>query len=177
MHTPISLGPLFMDGGDTATQEAKAEDEAVLRCFALTPALSRRERAKSDAHYLLIGLVYCRLSKEMPGTSGTVINSGTIYAALGGNVALLGKRVENNGLITANLGTVTLAAGKQAALTFDNGGLLGVRVSQEILQIELGMDPAVLNSGTIQASGGKELLTASVSQDIIFKALNTTGIY
>jgi len=113
----------------------------------------------------------------MTGTNSTVINSGTINAALGGNVALLGKRVENNGLITANLGTVTLAAGKQAALTFDNGGLLGVRVSQEILQIELGMDPAVLNSGTIQASGGKELLTARVSQDIIFKALNTTGIY
>ena len=51
----------------------------------------------------------------------------------GGNVALIGKHVENNGLIVANLGTVTLAAGKQAALTFDNGGLLGVRVSQETL--------------------------------------------
>ena len=114
--------------------------------------------------------------KEMPGTSGTVINSGTINAALGGNVALLGKRVENNGLISASLGTVTLAAGKQAALTFDNGGLLGVRVSQEILQSELGMDPAVLNSGTIEASGGRVLLTASVSKDIFSQAVNTNGI-
>ena len=64
---------------------------------------------------------------EIPGTSGVVINSGTINASLGGNVALIGKQVQNNGLIVANLGTVTLAAGKEAVLTFDQGGLLGVR--------------------------------------------------
>ena len=73
------------------------------------------------------------LVNEIPGSSGVVINSGTINASLGGNVALIGKRVENNGLIVANLGTVTLAAGKQAVLTFDSGGLLGVRVSQVAL--------------------------------------------
>ena len=113
---------------------------------------------------------------EIPGTTGAVINSGLINASLGGNVALLGKRVENNGLIQANLGTVTLAAGKQAVLTFDNAGLLGVRVSKEILQSELGVDPAVLNNGTIQASGGKVLLTASVSQrSSPARAVNTHG--
>jgi len=36
----------------------KPRTRAVLRCFALTLALSRREREKSDAHYLLIGLVF-----------------------------------------------------------------------------------------------------------------------
>ena len=110
---------------------------------------------------------------EIPGTNGTVINSGMINASLGGNVALIGKQVENNGLISANLGTVTLAAGKEAALTFDNAGLLGVRVSKEILQSELGVDPAVLNSGTIQATGGRVLLTVSVSKDIFSQAVNT----
>ena len=54
---------------------------------------------------------------EVLGTEGAVINSGTINASLGGNVALLGRRVENNGLISANLGTVNLAAGKQAVVT------------------------------------------------------------
>ncbi|VAW89801.1 Large exoproteins involved in heme utilization or adhesion, partial [hydrothermal vent metagenome] len=89
---------------------------------------------------------------EVLGTEGTVINSGIINASLGGNVALIGKQVKNEGLITANLGSVTLAAGKQAVLTFDPGGLLGVRISQEILQDELGLDPAVINSGEINAA-------------------------
>ncbi len=113
---------------------------------------------------------------EVLGTDGGVINSGMINASLGGNVALIGRHVENNGLISANLGTVNLAAGKEAVLTFDNAGLLGVRISKEILQSELGVDPAVLNSGTIQAEGGKVLLTASVSQDVFSQAVNTSSI-
>ena len=85
------------------------------------------------------------LHRGIVGTEGAVINSGTINASLGGNVALLGRRVENNGLISATLGSVSMAAGKQAVLTFDENSLLGVRVSQEILQNELGVDAAVLN--------------------------------
>ncbi len=117
---------------------------------------------------------------EVLGTSGAVINSGTINASLGGqgggNVALIGKQVKNDGLIVASLGTVSLAAGKQAVLTFDNGGLLGVRISKEILQNELGVDPAVLNEGTINAAGGRVLMSASVSQDVFSQAVNTSGI-
>jgi len=113
---------------------------------------------------------------EVLGTDGTVINSGMINASLGGNAALIGKQVENNGLIVANLGSVSLAAGKQAVLTFDQGGLLGVRVSKKILQDELGVDPAVINSGDIQAAGGRVLLTASTSQDVFSQAVNTGGL-
>ncbi|MCF6364372.1 MAG: filamentous hemagglutinin N-terminal domain-containing protein, partial [Gammaproteobacteria bacterium] len=113
---------------------------------------------------------------EVLGTEGTVINHGMINASLGGNVALIGKQVENDGLIVANLGSVTLAAGKQAVLTFDQGGLLGVRVSQEILQDELGVDPAVINSGEIQAEGGRILLSASTSRDVFSQAVNTGGL-
>ena len=113
---------------------------------------------------------------EVLGTSGMVINSGIINASLGGNVALIGKRVENDGLIVANLGSVSLAAGKQAVLTFNQGGLLGVRVSKEILQNELGIDPAVINSGDIQAAGGRVLLSASTSQDVFSQAVNTGNL-
>ncbi len=66
---------------------------------------------------------------EVLGSDGAVINSGIINASMGegrgGNVALIGKQVENNGVIVANLGSVTLAAGKQAVLTFDQGGPAG----------------------------------------------------
>ena len=48
--------------------------------------------------------------KLTEGTDGVVINRGLIKAASGGNLALLGKRVINENLISAELGTVTLAA-------------------------------------------------------------------
>jgi len=66
------------------------------------------------------------------------------------------------------LGSVNLAAGKAAVLTFDQQGLLGVQVTEAILQDELGIDPAVLNSGEINAEGGRVLLTAKVSLDVFF---------
>jgi len=113
---------------------------------------------------------------EVSGTNGRIFNSGIINAATGGNVTLLGKQVKNDGVIVAKLGAVNLAAGKQAIVTFDNAGLLGVRITKEVLQNDLGIDPAVLNNGNINAEGGRILLTASVSQDIFSRAVNSGGL-
>ena len=62
------------------------------------------------------------------GTLGHVVNRGIINAATGGAVALVGKRVVNEGVIQAQLGSVSLAGGREAVLTFDEHALLGVRV-------------------------------------------------
>src|SRR5690606_16138021 len=105
-----------------------------------------------------------------------VVNSGIINASTGGSVSLVGKQVENEGVISARLGSVNLAAGKGAVVTFDSQGLIGIRVSKEILQDELGIDAAVINTGEITAEGGKILLTASVSQDIFSQAVNHEGL-
>lgn len=113
---------------------------------------------------------------EVLGTDGAVVNSGVINASLGGNVALIGKQVKNDGLISANLGSVVLAAGKQSVLTFDNQGLLGVKVTKEILQEELGLEEAVINNGEINAEGGRVLLSASTSQDVFSQAVNTNSL-
>ncbi|WP_038003278.1 filamentous hemagglutinin N-terminal domain-containing protein, partial [Teredinibacter turnerae] len=109
------------------------------------------------------------------GSEGTVVNHGLINAALGGSVSLVGKRVENHGLVAARLGRVNLAAGNEAVLTFDQSGLMGVRVSQETLESDLGVDAAVINSGRIDANGGQILLTGSVSEDIFSQAVNHEG--
>ncbi|WP_185230898.1 filamentous hemagglutinin N-terminal domain-containing protein [Teredinibacter franksiae] len=111
----------------------------------------------------------------LDGGEGRVINSGIINAATGGSVSFVGKQVENNGLIVANLGRVNLAAGKEAVVTFDNDGLMGVRVTKEVLQGDIGVDAAVVNNGEIIANGGQILLTASVSQDIFSQAVNLNG--
>ncbi|MDH5178372.1 MAG: filamentous hemagglutinin N-terminal domain-containing protein [Gammaproteobacteria bacterium] len=113
---------------------------------------------------------------EVPGTDGKVVNSGIINASVGGNVVLMGKQVQNDGLIMAKLGSVNLAAGKEAVLTFDNEGLVGVRITKEVLQDEIGIDPAVINNGKINAEGGRVLLTASVSQDVFSQAVNNNGL-
>ncbi len=115
--------------------------------------------------------------KEVVGTDGTVINSGLINASLGGNVTLLGKQVINEGVINAKLGAVNMAAGKEAILTFGSDGLIGVRVSREILQDELGVDAAIINNGDINANGGRVLLTSSVSRDVFSEAVNHDGLH
>lgn len=110
--------------------------------------------------------------ESIDGTDGYVINQGTLLAATGGSISLVGKQVSNEGLIRADLGRITLASGNKAVLSFD-GGLIGVRVSEEILQEELGVDAGVLNSGTIEASGGQVLLSGAASHDIFTGAINS----
>jgi len=110
---------------------------------------------------------------EVLGSKGTVINKGLLNAASGGSISLLGKQVRNEGVISATLGRVNMAAGRQASLTFNNEGTIGVKITKEILQDELGIDPALLNSGEINAAGGQVLLTASVSRDVFSQAVNS----
>lgn len=114
--------------------------------------------------------------RALEGKNGVVINSGTINAATGGYVGLVGRRVENTGLIQAELGSVSLVSGKEAYVSFDHSGLLGITVTQAQLQNDIGVDSGVFNSGEIHASGGKVLLSASASQDIFTRAMNTESI-
>ncbi len=115
------------------------------------------------------------LFSALENTDGVVINRGLLNAATGGSISLLGKSVQNEGLISANLGKVNLASGSEAIVTFDNAGLIGIEVTQEVLENNLGIDSATLNSGTIEAQGGQVLLTAKVSQDLFSSAVNRCG--
>ncbi len=122
--------------------------------------------------------------ERLEGTNGTVINRGILQAATGGNVGLIGTQVENSGLIEAELGHVALAAGNKAVVRFDEAGLIGVTVTEAILQQELGeaagvnagANAGVSNSGTINAQGGKVLLSASASRDIFTQAVNAGNL-
>lgn len=113
---------------------------------------------------------------SIEGADGKVINYGIINAATGGSVTLVGEQVQNDGLISAKLGAVNLVAGNAAVLTFDSGGMLGVRVTEAVVQDELGVDAAVINNGSINAEGGRVLLSASVSEDVFSNAVNNAGM-
>ncbi|MGH8217747.1 MAG: filamentous hemagglutinin N-terminal domain-containing protein [Steroidobacteraceae bacterium] len=114
--------------------------------------------------------------QSVSGKPGLIDNEGTITAARGGSVALLGGTVLNNGLIVADYGTVALGAGKVATLDFYGGGLLRLEVSGDVDSNPSGAGAAVTNSGQIEAGGGQVLLTASATQDVFASAVNNTGV-
>ncbi|WP_444929376.1 filamentous hemagglutinin N-terminal domain-containing protein [Microbulbifer sp. SSSA002] len=104
------------------------------------------------------------------GSSGVVINRGVINAS---SAVLVGKQVTNasSGLISAEL--VSLAAADEALLTFDADGMIGIKVTKEVMENDLGLDSAVLNEGAIE--GAQVLMEASVSGDLFTAAVNNEG--
>lgn len=100
---------------------------------------------------------------------GSIINQGSINAD-GGYVALLGAKVSNEGVISARLGTITLAAGNAVTLDVAGDGLLNVVVN------EGAVNSLAQNSGLIRADGGHVLLTAMAAGNLLQSAVNNTGI-
>lgn len=102
--------------------------------------------------------------------SGSVVNQGTINAADGGYVALMGKTVINQGVITARLGTVALAGGQAATLDLAGDGMLRVSVTQGAV------NALVDNGGMIRADGGKVLMTTQAAGSLLHTAVNNSGV-
>lgn len=112
---------------------------------------------------------------EDAAAAGQIINQGVINAASGGSVALIGGAVNNEGLITARLGRVDLAAGSGAVLTFDEDNMIGVRVTKDVLR-NIGVSAAVSNSGDIIADGGMVMLSAAAARALFDAAVNNVGL-
>ena len=102
--------------------------------------------------------------------TGAVLNQGTINAADGGYVALLGANVSNQGVISAKLGTVALAAGKVVTLDVAGDKLLNVAVDQGAV------NALVENGGLIKADGGRVLMTTQAAGSLLSNAVNNTGL-
>ena len=85
------------------------------------------------------------------------VNQGKIRAAEGGYVALLGKTVSNEGVISAKLGTVAMASGEKITLNFEGDSLIDVTIDKGTL------DALVENKKAIRADGGRVILTAKAA--------------
>ena len=103
-------------------------------------------------------------------TNGEVVNHGTLQAAEGGYVALLGKSVKNNGIIKAKLGTAALAAGSAVTVDFAGDGLVNIQVT------ESAVNALVDNKGLIKADGGNVLMTARATNALTQTVVNNDGI-
>ncbi|MGA8786899.1 MAG: filamentous hemagglutinin N-terminal domain-containing protein, partial [Polaromonas sp.] len=102
--------------------------------------------------------------------TGTVLNQGAINAATGGYVALLGANVSNQGVISAQLGTVALAAGNAVTLDMAGDKLLNITVDQGAV------NALVENGGMIRADGGQVLMTTQAAGSLLANAVNNTGV-
>ncbi|MDB5365152.1 MAG: filamentous hemagglutinin family outer membrane protein [Rhodospirillales bacterium] len=100
---------------------------------------------------------------------GKILNQGSINAD-GGYVALLGADVSNEGVISARLGTVVLAAGRAVTIDVAGDGLLNVSVD------EGAVNALVNNGGVIRAHGGQVVMTAKSAGQLIRTAVNNTGV-
>lgn len=103
------------------------------------------------------------------GANGKVINRGSITASPGGTVALIAPHVSNQGQITANGGTIALAAGE--TVRFEAGANGHLQVSVEGATIA----SLAENGGVLQADGGQVLLSAQAANAMLSSVVANTG--
>jgi filamentous hemagglutinin family protein len=101
---------------------------------------------------------------------GDVVNNGTISASSGGYVVLIANRASNEGIISAQLGTVAEVGGSAATLAFEGDRLLQVEVDQSTL------GNLAENRGLITASGGKVYMTAGARDTLLASSVNNSGV-
>ncbi|MFM5914602.1 MAG: YDG domain-containing protein, partial [Chakrabartia godavariana] len=111
-------------------------------------------------------------SFTLSGTSPeAIVNQGTINVG-SGYAVLAGERVENTGLVQAQLGTVAFGSGQNISLSFSNDKLISFSVSQPATSTGRG----VFNSGQILADGGRILMTARTAADAAASVINSMGL-
>ncbi|CAB3809604.1 YDG domain-containing protein [Paraburkholderia fynbosensis] len=101
---------------------------------------------------------------------GSVVNQGMITVADGGYAVLLGNKLSNQGLISARLGTIALAGGSAATLTFDGSRLVHVQVDASTL------NNLAENRQLLVADGGQVIMTAGARDALLASAVNNTGM-
>ncbi len=115
-------------------------------------------------------------SLDAHGGHAGIVNHGTIAAARGGSVTLIGGNVQNNGLIVADYGRINLDGADKAVLDFDGNGLINVQITGALQKRFDSEQAAVANKGTLQAASGNVVLQASAAKDLFTNLVNNSGV-
>ncbi|MDI1340370.1 filamentous hemagglutinin N-terminal domain-containing protein, partial [Polaromonas sp.] len=102
--------------------------------------------------------------------AGAVSNGGNIRTARGGYVLLAAPRVSNTGSISADAGSVGLAAGARVSVDTSGAGLVSFSVDAAAA------NAVAANSGVITAQGGQVAVLASALGDVMATVINQTGV-
>jgi filamentous hemagglutinin family protein len=107
------------------------------------------------------------------GASAGVSNAGSIVAAPGGFVGLLGGTVANSGVVSVPLGKVAMSSGEQATLNLTGDNFLQVAVPTNTKTAD---GQALIDvSGKVRAAGGSVQLRAATVAQAIRNAVNVPG--
>ena len=117
-----------------------------------------------------------RLFVEEGMNPGAIVNQGTLQAATGGSISLIGGAVENDGAILADYGRVNLATGNAAVIDFDSDGLMTFKIDEEVVNKIDGHEEGIKNTGSIEAEGGEVLISAQAAKDVFANVVNNSGI-
>ena len=104
------------------------------------------------------------------GSTGKILNQGTLTSKLGGYIALLAPEVQNQGVVVAKGGTIVLAAGETFQLQFEaNNTLTNILVSPSTIA------SYVENGNAVLAPGGLVILSAQAANTIQGGIVKNTG--
>lgn len=124
-----------------------------------------------------------RFQFNRPGNpSASIVNEGSISIADYGLGAFVAPGVRNSGVITARLGSVSLASGNAFSLDLYGDNLVHLLVDDEIaaevLDVATGkpVTDLVKNEGRISADGGTVALTAATARRAVNSVVNNSGI-
>jgi filamentous hemagglutinin family protein len=107
------------------------------------------------------------------GASASVTNAGSVIAAPGGFVGLIGGSASNSGTISVPLGKVALGSGERATLDPTGDGFLQVAMPTNATAVD---GRALVDvSGKINAAGGRVQLKAATVAGAIRDAVNVSG--
>ncbi len=98
-----------------------------------------------------------------------IINQGAISVKQGGLAGLVAPHLENQGVIEAQLGKVTLASGDITTVDFAGDGLIQIEVSDAVLKQN------IKNGGVIRADGGRVVMTAASGRNIVESLISNEG--
>jgi filamentous hemagglutinin family protein len=124
-----------------------------------------------------------RLVFDRPGApAASVANFGRITARDAGVVAFVAPHVRNSGVITANLGSVELAAGTRFTLDLYGDDLISFAVGSDVVELtrDANGDPVaalVEADGDILAGGGRIALSAQAARGLIDDAILADGTF
>lgn len=111
------------------------------------------------------------------GVAGaSVVNQGSIIVAEGGYAVLAGEAVRNEGYIEANLGQVVLGGAKAFTLDITGDNTLAFVVTAPVDVTPADGKAIVDNTGSIQAAGGRVLMTARAASQVVGQVINTDGV-
>jgi filamentous hemagglutinin family protein len=107
------------------------------------------------------------------GASAGVANAGSIQAAPGGFVGLLGGTVSNSGVVAVPLGKVAMGSGELATLNLTGDNFLQVSLPTNTKTAD---GQALIDvSGKVRAAGGSVQLKAATVAKAIREAVNVPG--